>query len=181
MLNHRIRGLLFHYKKLFFCNWLLFFGKSIQNHPDSSGKDGKNLWLLLILFFFLKSVRSLRVRNWAIDWKESYQRTLSSEKWLFITTFKRKWARSLLLHSITSDFDSYRWNLLRDHGNLLQTRARAMSLSVRSTDPNLGKEGGWHAHSTCCLVVPWIFQSVHEKPRSFTADWIYRSTNFKHY
>ena len=37
MLNHRIRGLLFHYKKikLLFCNWLLFFVKSIQKHPDS--------------------------------------------------------------------------------------------------------------------------------------------------
>ena len=36
MLNHRIRGLLFHYKKkLPFGNWFLFFGKSIQKHPDS--------------------------------------------------------------------------------------------------------------------------------------------------
>ena len=36
MLNHHIRGLLFHFKKkLLFYNWLLFFGKSIQKHPDS--------------------------------------------------------------------------------------------------------------------------------------------------
>lgn len=61
----------------------------------------------------------------------------------------------LLLHSIASDFDSYRGNLLRDHGNLLQTRARAMSLSVRSADPNLRKEGGWRAHIR--HVASWFF------------------------
>ena len=44
MLNHRIRGLLFHYKK----NWYLaigfyFLGKSIQKHPDSVwGNDVNN-------------------------------------------------------------------------------------------------------------------------------------------
>ena len=43
MLNHRIRGLLFHYKKkLLFCNWLLFFGKSIQKHPDSVWENDVN-------------------------------------------------------------------------------------------------------------------------------------------
>ena len=32
MLNHRIRGLSFHYKKKLSDNWLLFFGKSTQGH-----------------------------------------------------------------------------------------------------------------------------------------------------
>ena len=35
MLNHRIRGLLFHYKEnCYFAIGLYFFGKSIQKHPD---------------------------------------------------------------------------------------------------------------------------------------------------
>ena len=42
MLNYRIRGLLFHYKKLFFCNWHLFFGKSIQKHSDSICENDVN-------------------------------------------------------------------------------------------------------------------------------------------
>ena len=43
MLNHRIRGLLFHYKKkLLFGNWFLFFGKSIQKHPDSVWENDVN-------------------------------------------------------------------------------------------------------------------------------------------
>ena len=36
MLNHRIRRLLFHYKKKgYFAIGFYFFGKSIQKHPDS--------------------------------------------------------------------------------------------------------------------------------------------------
>ena len=36
MLNHRIRGLLFHSKKnCYFAIGFHFFGKSIQKHPDS--------------------------------------------------------------------------------------------------------------------------------------------------
>ena len=36
MLNHRIRALLFHYKKkCYFAIGFYFFGKSIQKHPDS--------------------------------------------------------------------------------------------------------------------------------------------------
>ena len=36
MLNHRIRGLLFHYKKnCYFAIGFYFLGKSIQKHPDS--------------------------------------------------------------------------------------------------------------------------------------------------
>ena len=44
MLNHRIRGLLFHYKKkLLFGNyWFLFFGKSIQKHPVSVWENDVN-------------------------------------------------------------------------------------------------------------------------------------------
>ena len=43
MLNHRIRGLLFHCKKkLLFDNWFLFFGKSIQKHPDSVWENDVN-------------------------------------------------------------------------------------------------------------------------------------------
>ena len=43
MLNHRIRGLLFHYKKkLLFGNWFLIFGKSIQKHPDSVRENDVN-------------------------------------------------------------------------------------------------------------------------------------------
>ena len=42
MLNHRIRGLLFHYKKKLSGNWLLFFGKSIQRHPDSVCENDVN-------------------------------------------------------------------------------------------------------------------------------------------
>ena len=42
MLNHRIRGLLFHYKKKLSGNWLLFFGKSIQRHPDSLCENDVN-------------------------------------------------------------------------------------------------------------------------------------------
>ena len=43
MLNHRIRGLLFHYKKkLLFGNWFLFFRKSIQKHPDSVWENDVN-------------------------------------------------------------------------------------------------------------------------------------------
>ena len=35
MLNHQIRGSLFHYKKnCYFAIGLYFFGKSIQKHPD---------------------------------------------------------------------------------------------------------------------------------------------------
>ena len=41
-LNHRIRGLLFHYKKKLSGDWLLFFGKSIQNHPDSVCENDVN-------------------------------------------------------------------------------------------------------------------------------------------
>ena len=42
MLNHRIRGLLFHKKKYILSgNWLLFFGKSIQRHPDRLRVDGR--------------------------------------------------------------------------------------------------------------------------------------------
>ena len=43
MLSHRIRGLLFHYKKkLLFDNWFLFLGKSIQKHPDSVWENDVN-------------------------------------------------------------------------------------------------------------------------------------------
>ena len=42
MLNHRIRGLLFHYKKKLSGNWLLFFCKSIQRHPDSVSENDVN-------------------------------------------------------------------------------------------------------------------------------------------
>ena len=46
MLNHGIRGLLFHYKKkLLFCNigfYFLLFGKSIQKHPDSVCENDVN-------------------------------------------------------------------------------------------------------------------------------------------
>ena len=42
MLNHRIRGSLFHYKKKLSGNWLLFFGKSIQRHPDSVWENDVN-------------------------------------------------------------------------------------------------------------------------------------------
>ena len=35
MLNHRIRGLLFHSKKLLFCSWL-------QKHPDSVCENDVN-------------------------------------------------------------------------------------------------------------------------------------------
>ena len=33
---------LFYYKKLLFCNWLLFFGKSIRKHPDSVCENDVN-------------------------------------------------------------------------------------------------------------------------------------------
>ena len=50
MLNHRIRGLLFHYKKkLLFCNWLLFFGKSIQKHPIPSVRVTLTMSKMLVL------------------------------------------------------------------------------------------------------------------------------------
>ena len=43
MLNHRIRGLLFHYKKnCLFCDWLVFFCKSIQKHSDSVCENDVN-------------------------------------------------------------------------------------------------------------------------------------------
>ena len=42
ILNHRIRGLLFHYKKKLSGNWLLFFGNSIQRHPDSVCENDVN-------------------------------------------------------------------------------------------------------------------------------------------
>ena len=42
VLNHRIGGLLFHYKKILSGNWLLFFGKSIQRHPDSVCENDVN-------------------------------------------------------------------------------------------------------------------------------------------
>ena len=36
MLNHRIRGLLFHYKQIVILQLAsIFLGKSIQKHPDS--------------------------------------------------------------------------------------------------------------------------------------------------
>ena len=35
MLNHRIRGLVFHFKKTVIFIGFYFFGKSIQKHPDS--------------------------------------------------------------------------------------------------------------------------------------------------
>ena len=43
MLNHRIRGLLFHYKKnCYFAIGFCLFGKSIQKHPDSACEDDVN-------------------------------------------------------------------------------------------------------------------------------------------
>ena len=43
MLNHRIRGLLFHYKKIVILQLApLFFGKSIQKHPDSVCENDVN-------------------------------------------------------------------------------------------------------------------------------------------
>ena len=43
MLNHRIRGLLFHHKKrCYFAIGFYFFGKSIQKHPDSVFENGVN-------------------------------------------------------------------------------------------------------------------------------------------
>ena len=43
MLNHRIRGLLFHYKKnCYFAIGFYFFGKSIQKHPDSVCENDVN-------------------------------------------------------------------------------------------------------------------------------------------
>ena len=43
MLNHRIRGLLFHYKKIgYFAIGLYFFGKSIQKHSDSVCENDVN-------------------------------------------------------------------------------------------------------------------------------------------
>ena len=42
MLNHRIRGLLFHYKKLYFAIGFYFLGKSIQKHPDSICENDVN-------------------------------------------------------------------------------------------------------------------------------------------
>ena len=43
MLNHRIRGLLFHYKKnCYFAIGFYFLGKSIQKHPDSVCENGVN-------------------------------------------------------------------------------------------------------------------------------------------
>ena len=43
MLNHRIRGLLFHYKKnCYFAIGLYFLGESIQKHPDSVCENDVN-------------------------------------------------------------------------------------------------------------------------------------------
>ena len=43
MLNHLIRGLLFHYKKnRYFAIGFYFFGKSIQKHPDSIYENDVN-------------------------------------------------------------------------------------------------------------------------------------------
>ena len=43
MLNHRIRGLLFHYKKnCYLAIGFYFFGKSIQKHPDSVWENDVN-------------------------------------------------------------------------------------------------------------------------------------------
>ena len=43
MLNHRIRGLLFHYKKkCYFVIGFYFLGKSIQKHPDSVCENDVN-------------------------------------------------------------------------------------------------------------------------------------------
>jgi len=44
MLNHRIRGLLFHYKKknCYFTIGFYFFGKSIEKHPDSVCENDVN-------------------------------------------------------------------------------------------------------------------------------------------
>ena len=44
MLNHRIRGLLLHYKKKIVILQLasIFFGKSIQKHPDSVCENDVN-------------------------------------------------------------------------------------------------------------------------------------------
>jgi len=42
MLNNRIRGLLFHFKKNYFAIGFYFFGKRIQKHPDSVCKNDVN-------------------------------------------------------------------------------------------------------------------------------------------
>ena len=43
MLNHQIRGLLFHHKKsCYFAIGFYFFGKSIKKHPDSLCKNDNN-------------------------------------------------------------------------------------------------------------------------------------------
>ena len=66
MLNHRRRGLLFHYKKkLLFGNWFLFFGKSIQKHPDSVWENDANNEVIMyckrkMLFWLLFSSKSIQ-------------------------------------------------------------------------------------------------------------------------
>ena len=43
MLNHRIRGLLFHYKQIVILQLAsIFLGKSIQKHPDSVVENDVN-------------------------------------------------------------------------------------------------------------------------------------------
>ena len=43
MLNHQIRGLLFHYKNYcYFAIGFYFFGKSIKKHPDSLCENDNN-------------------------------------------------------------------------------------------------------------------------------------------
>ena len=62
MLNHRIRGLLFHHKKrCYFAIGFYFFGRSIQKHPDSVFENDVN-----------NEQMFARIICQSIEWKVNY-------------------------------------------------------------------------------------------------------------
>ena len=69
MLNHRIRGLLFHYKKnCYFAIGFYFLGKSIQKHPDSICENDVNNEQTVCAYY----VKPLNERLIILDKKPCY-------------------------------------------------------------------------------------------------------------
>ena len=89
MLNHRIRGLLFHYKKkMLFGNWLLFLGKSIQKHPDSVCKNDVNWLVIYSRVLYAKPLNERLIHDFT-----------AKEKMLFWFLFSGKSIQNILILS----------------------------------------------------------------------------------
>ena len=90
MLNHRIRGLLFHYNKnCYFAIGFYFLGKSIQKHPDSVCENDVNNEQTVRAYY----AKSLNERLIILHKKKPV--ILAS---IFYFLFIRRFVQLLLLH-----------------------------------------------------------------------------------